>query len=322
MKKSGELLAIGGAYIDINVPNFPVGEEGLSLETEVVGHKYITELGGSAVNFARLCSSLDIPTTFIGKVGQDEFGKMFSALLTEHNITPALATSPEVATNIGFNMINEQGKSIMAVAGTANQALTSEEVYTRASERLATSSYLFIGGCFKLKKLMPAFMQLAEEAKNAGAQVVLDHNRITSTATDQDKQVVRELALSADLYLPSADEFMQLWGVGSIEDGLQLLRQKTNGTVIVKNSEKGVVILIDDEMVTVPAFPVTPIHTVGAGDSFDAGIVAALHKGKDLLSSIQFGCATAALKISKETLPTYNEVQAFIAQHNNAVVEK
>ena len=312
-KQSGELLAIGGAYIDINVPNFPISEQGLQLETETVGRRYITELGGSAVNFARLCSSLEIPTTFVGKVGQDEFGEMFSRLLTEHDITPALTTSPDVSTNIGFNMVNEQGKSIMAVAGTANQALTPEEVYAQVSERLDTSAYLFIGGCFKLNTLLPAFVRLVDQAKDAGVQIVLDHNRITSTATEQEKEVVRQLALSANLYLPSADEFMELWQVASIEDGLRQLARRTSATIVVKDSDKGAVTMVDGQVITTPAFQVTPIHTIGAGDSFDAGVVAALHKGKTLQHSIRFGCATAALKISKESLPSFTEVESFMA---------
>lgn len=312
MKQPGELLAIGGAYIDINAPNFPIGEEGLQLETEVVGRRYITELGGSAVNFARLCSSLEIPTTFIGKVGEDEFGAMFSRLLTEHDITPSLATSPDVATNISFNMINKQGKSIMTVVGTANQSLSSEEVYRHASERLPKSSYLFLGGCFKLKKLMPAFVELAKEAKAAGVSVVLDHNRINNHVTEDEKELVRQLALHADIYLPSADEFMQLWEVSSIEQGLRLFAAASEGILIVKDGDQGATTLIDGQVITVPAFTVAPIHTVGAGDSFDAGVIAAQYHGKTLLESIQFGCATAALKISSETLPTYAQVATFI----------
>ena len=70
---------------------------------------------------------------------------------------------------------------------------------------------------------MPAFVQLAQEAKNAGVQVVLDHQRVNSDVTNDEKEVVRQLAANADLYLPSADEFMELWGVTSIEEGLRLL---------------------------------------------------------------------------------------------------
>ncbi|HSW65705.1 MAG TPA: PfkB family carbohydrate kinase [Bacillota bacterium] len=309
-----DLLAIGGAYVDINVPNFPLPEAGLALETETVGQAYRLEPGGSAVNFARLCAALQISTAFIGKAGNDEMGRILSELLTQAGVDPALMFSDKVSTNVSFNMVNSAGKSIMAVAGTANQALAADEVYTQASQRLATSAYLFLGGCFKLKSLMSAFVRLAQDAKAAGTKVVLDHARLNSGVTEAEKQAVRELALLADYYLPSAGEFMELWDAPSIEAGLHALSGRTSGVIVVKNSDKGVVAWLDGTIVTVPAFAVTPLHTIGAGDSFDAGFIAALHKGQTPLASIRFGCATAALKISQEALPTHAQVADFLTQ--------
>lgn len=311
--KQGELLAIGGAYVDINAPQFPVGENGLSLETEIVGSEYLVELGGSAVNFARLCASLEIPVAFMGKTGEDEMGAILSRKLVEQHVKPLLIASKDVSTNVGFNMINGDGKSIMAVVGTANQALTSEEVYVMVSEELRSSSYLLLGGCFKLKKIMPAFVELAQEAKNMNVKVVLDHGRVNDGIVEEEKEIVRQLALAADFYLPSVDEFMQLWNVASVEEGLRQLSEKAKGTIIVKNGSDGAMTLVDGEVVVTPAFLITPIHTIGAGDSFNAGVIAALYKGKTLNESIVFGCATAALKMSQLKLPTYGQVVDFIA---------
>lgn len=310
----GELLAIGGAYVDINAPDFPLSVDGLHLETEVVGRGYQLELGGSAVNFARVCSALEVPAAFIGKVGKDEMGRILADLLVKAQVEPSLVVSEDVSTNLSFNMVNKAGESIMAVVGTANQALTADEVYARASELLAATSYLFLGGCFKLKKLMPAFVKLASDAKTAGVKVALDHGRVNKDATEDEKRVVRELVLATDIYLPSADEFMQLWNVHSIEDGLKLMSEKGVGVTVVKNSDKGAVTVVDGELITIPAFAVNPLHTIGAGDSFNAGFIAAQHKGKNLTDSVQFGCATAALKISRQSLPTYGEVVSFMAQ--------
>ena len=131
--KAGELIAIGGAYLDINAPQFPLTEKGIELETEVVGDKYIVEPGGSAVNFARMCTAMEIPATFIGKIGKDELGHILACQLLKASIQPCLIESDEVSTNVSFNMINSEGKTIMAAVGSANQALSPEEVYSRAS---------------------------------------------------------------------------------------------------------------------------------------------------------------------------------------------
>lgn len=316
MKGSG-LISIGGAYIDVNAPNFPLGQDGLSLESEVVGQQYVLEPGGSAVNFARLCSVLGVPTSFVGKVGKDTLGGILADLLVQSRVEPALIVSEDVSTNVSFNMINAEGKSIMAVVGTANQALTADEVYSKVSARLAGSSYLFIGGCFKLKKLMPAFMKLAVDANISGVKVVLDHARITNGVSEDEKETVRQLALASDVYLPSADEFRELWGVDTIEAGLVLLQQKGyGGVLVVKDGEHGAVTVVNGEILRIVAFPVKPLHTVGAGDSFDAGFIASQHRGDKLVHSIKFACATAALKISLPALPTYNEVARFLADND------
>ncbi len=123
---------------------------------------------------------------------------------------------------------------------------------------------------------------------------------------------MRQLALVADFYLPSVDEFKRLWNVSSTEEGLRKLATMTNGIVVVKNSSEGAMTLINGEIVTTPAFAVNPIHTIGAGDGFNAGVIAAQYKGKTLGESIVFGCATAALRISQSSLPTYDEVEGFI----------
>jgi len=58
--KNGELIAIGGIYLDFNAPDFPLGPDGLRLETEVVGNTYIAELGGLCGKFCpAMCQARD-----------------------------------------------------------------------------------------------------------------------------------------------------------------------------------------------------------------------------------------------------------------------
>ncbi|MDB5175608.1 MAG: pfkB-3 [Candidatus Saccharibacteria bacterium] len=312
---NSELLAIGGAYVDINCPDFPFDNTGLQPETEIVGGDYLFEAGGSAPNFVRLCSALEIPTTFIGKVGEDKMGQVFSDLLEAAGVTPALIVESEVKTNISMNLVNSDGKSIMAVAGNANQSLSAPEVQAKVEELLNTSSYLFIGGCFKLKSLLPAFTELVAAAKDKGVKTVLDHGRLNSGVTADEIETVKRLAQSVDYYLPSTVELQELWQVSSIEEGLQLLARTATGMTVVKDGNNGAVAIVDNAVVKVPAFNVQPIHTVGAGDSFDAGFIAAQSEGKSVFDSIKFACATAALKISQDTLPTRRAVEHYIANN-------
>jgi sugar/nucleoside kinase (ribokinase family) len=59
------------------------------------------------------------------------------------------------------------------------------------------------------------------------------------------------------------------------------------------------------------------INTIGAGDAFDAGMIAALVEGKSLRESLAWGNAVAALKIGREggaqELPNRGEVERLVA---------
>lgn len=315
--KYSRILAVGGAYLDINCDHVPFGDDGIRPEVEVVGSSYETVPGGSAVNFVRLCAGLGLPSTFIGKVGSDAMGGMFAELLQKSGVQPALVVDKNVATNLGINVVNGDGKAIMAVAGTANQALTADEVQGRAAAVLAECSHFFIGGCFKLKALMPAFEDLAVQAKAAGTKIVLDHARLNAQVTETEKETVRRLAQRVDYYLPSTDEFLELWGFASVEDGLRAFAgMAPHVVVVVKDSSRGAVMIQDGEVIRVPAFAVEPIHTVGAGDSFNAGFITAESRASDLLQNVRFACATAALKISNPQPPTRAMVEAFLRQHS------
>lgn len=309
---ANKLLCIGSAYVDINCPNYPFGDSGLAPETEPVGNGYETTLGGSAVNFAKLCVVLGLDTAFVGKRGSDKLGDVMVQLFEDSGIEPNLMVDDAVQTNISFNMINSEGKSIMAIAGTANQALTSSEVTAAVDALLPESSCLYIGGCFKQIHLLDSYLQLTKDARANKVITILDHGRLSQAVTDEQKQKVRRLASLVDYYLPSRDEFLQLWGMGTIAEGLKnpLLSRPIT---IIKDGANGAWVLQNGEPKLITGFKVEPINTIGAGDSFNAGFIAAKLQGLGLSESVKFACATAALKISNNTLPTANAVKTLVA---------
>lgn len=310
-----KLLAIGGAYVDINTTDFPFDERGLLPETEAVGGEYETVLGGAAVNFARLCVALGVPTAFVGKRGTDGFGEIMQKLFVESGIEPHLIAKPDAQTNISFNMANSYEQSIMAVAGTANQLLTPDDIQPLMDKLLPTCSHVFIGGCFKQPQLMPSYIDMVGVAKQKGMITVLDHGRLSQSYTPEQKDNVRSLAKKVNYYLPSHEEFLELWGVSLISEGLQMLAGITDTVIVVKDSSRGAWILQDGKTVRVPGFTATPLHTIGAGDSFNAGFIAAQSRGMNLTDSVRYGCATAAIKISQVELPSKEQVSTLISKN-------
>lgn len=308
-----ELLSMGAMYVDINAKQFPYGE-GLTPNVEVVGNAYEVAPGGSALNFARVCASMDLQPVFVGKVGTDAMGGVLSELVTQSGLTPAFIESPDVETNIGMNFIGIDGSSIMTVVGSANQSLTGEEVLSKVDPYLDDVDYIYLGGCFKLKALMPTYIPLAKRANELNAKVVLDHGRVTSTVTQTDKDIIKKILPHVSYYLPSKEEFLTLWSVETIEEGFTKVREVSDAVIVVKDAENGAVGFNGIDTVKVPSFPVTIINTVGAGDSFNAGFIRAQNMQKGFEESIRFGCATAAIKISEAELPSIDKVAALVGK--------
>jgi sugar/nucleoside kinase (ribokinase family) len=311
--KKPKILTIGNIYIDIDATGFPFGNEGIATETENIGTKYELSPGGSAVNFAKICQSLGLDVVLVGKIGDDEIGRMALNLFKNMGIQAELIIDPSSQTSVSFNMVNTNGRTIMNSAGNANRNLTAEELYDHASSYLEYCTHLYIGGCFKTPQLLPALLNLAKKAKKLGLDVILDHNRIPPNTTELVKEEVKEIAEHSDYYLPSCDEFKELWGVGSIANGIENLSSSLNSTVVVKDSKNGVFSLSENKITRSPTFDVEPINTVGAGDSFNAGFITGIIEEKDLVTSIEYGNAVASLKISQSKIPTKGQVEEFLS---------
>jgi ribokinase len=315
MTKTIDVLSMGTMYVDLNIYDVPIGQ-GLQPNTEVVGGTYEYTTGGSALNFAKMCRSLDLKTAFIGKTGIDAEGKRLESLVKDSGIIPAFIQSSSVQTSLSVNQTDQTDTTshIMTVGGNANQSLTPDDVQSFLEKHLPSCSYLYFGGCFKLKQILPELSRFAQLAHTFGTKVVLDHGRITNLVSDNDKKLIRDLIPEIDIYLPSREEFLTVWNAQSIDEALQMVRQYSNAQIIVKDAENGAISFDNKQSIQVPSFTVEVYDVTGAGDSFNAGFIKAKALGKSMEESMRFACATAALKISQKELPTVAGVNAFLNQ--------
>jgi sugar/nucleoside kinase (ribokinase family) len=305
IQKTLDAVAFGTCYIDFNVASYPFDSAGIAPETELIGGAYETVPGGSAVNFCRLLGELGMRTAFIGMTGAGPNGELLERLLDDHAVEPALIQRHDLTTNISFNMTNAQGEHIQLVAGTANAALGPSDVLPKLDEMLPQANTLYVGGCFKLLAFRSAFGEIANLARQHTTDLVVDHGRVPKEAHPEMLNAVRELVVRATYYLPSRNEFCTLWEVADIEAGLRKLKELAPDlTVIVKDGANGAFYLADHAVEQIAAQKIKhPVHLTGAGDSFNAGAMAALAKGYGLAEAIAFACRVAAAKIEAEELP-------------------
>jgi sugar/nucleoside kinase (ribokinase family) len=304
--RSLDVVALGSCYVDTNVENYPFGNDGIATETELVGERYETVPGGSAVNFCRLLGEFGLKTAFIGMTGGDPNGDSLARLLEQHNVQPSLIRRPDLLTNVSFNMTNPEGGHIMLVAGTANAALSPDDVMPRLEQLFSDAKTFYLGGCFKLKSFEHAFAEIADLAEQKSVEFIVDHGRVPEGISEGMSRAIQELVLRAAYYLPSRDEFCKLWNVTDIDEGLRQLKDKAPKlVVVVKDGANGAFYWTDGAMQHVQAERVEKVvNATGAGDSFNAGVIAALAKDRNLAEAIRYGCRVAASKIRAEALPS------------------
>lgn len=304
--KQVDTLAIGSCYIDVDVGDMPYDEHGIAADVEMIGGEYHLAAGGSAVNFCRLLQDLGVTSAFVGMVGEDEFGSILERLLTEAGVEPILVRRAEVKTNLSTNLTSQDGKSHnMFTMGTANAALQADNVMPKLREVIPTAKILYMGSCLKLKGLQPSFGVIADIASKGNTSIVVDHGRVPKDVSEESKAMVKALVSLAKYYLPSREEFLTLWEVDSIEAGLEALNNNAPDlTVVVKDGSNGAYYFEHGKVKHVDALKVPKVvKLTGAGDSFNAGFIAAQLRQLPMEECVAFGCSVAAVKISEQEIP-------------------
>jgi len=90
------------------------------------------------------------------------------------------------------------------------------------------------------------------------------------------------------------EEALQLTRKTNVRAALDQLAERAP-CVVVKLGRRGAIAAADNQVVSVPAFELSPVNTTGAGDSFAAGLVHAFLSGRNLYGCLVQGNACGAL---------------------------
>lgn len=254
--------------------------------------KISLQVGGCAANFVIDLAKLGLKSTIIGKIGDDNFGKLVLDTLNFEKVDVAgLKVDKSVSTSASMVMISEDGERSILHSFGANAKFNFNDINL---ELIRGSRILLIAGTF----LMPEFdgegtEKLLKYAKENGVICCMD------TAWDSRGQWITKIESSLqyiDWFLPSYDEACEMSGKTIPEEIAQLFLSKGVKNVIIKLGNEGCFVKQDNKKgYPVPAFnKVKAIDTSGSGDSFCAGFVAGLYQGWDIPQCVEFANAVGA----------------------------
>lgn len=289
-RAGGRVVVVGSVNVDLTVTVDRLPGPG---ET-VTGGTLAQHDGGKGGNQAVAAARLGAPTAFIGAVGDDAFGDRARAALAGDGVEiDGVAVLAGQATGVAFILVDAAAENLIAVASGTNMALT-PALATAALARAALGP----GDVLLVSHEIPtATVRAALEAgRAAGATTIL--NPAPAHGLDP-----ASLA-AADILTPNEGELAILREVGS----------PAGATWLVTLGAAGARLESGGEATQLAAWSVTPVDTVGAGDTLNGALAAGLASGLALTDAAARAVAAASLSVTRPGarggMPTLAEFEA------------
>ncbi len=253
--------------------------------------------GGSAANTIAGIASLGGTTAFIGKVADDDFGRIFRHDLDAvgvHFATPPASNAPE-PTARSLILVTPDGQRTMNTFLGISPYLTSDDLNAAT---IGGSGIVYLEGyLFDRDEAKAAFQNAARASKAAGGKVALTLS--DGFCVDRHRDAFHELiAHDIDILFANEDELLSLYQTDDFDTAF-LRCAELVPVLAATRSEKGSRLKSEDAVVNVAAEPgVTVVDTTGAGDLYAAGVLFGLSKGLELADCGALGSMAAAEIIS------------------------
>jgi ribokinase len=266
-----------------------------------------THNGGKGANQAAAAALLGASVTFLGRVGDDEFGEPLVQALTDKGIDTGLVKrAAGVQTGAAFITVTPDGENAITVAPGANRSLTPGDA-DAASGKIGDSRVLVAQMEIPVETVLRA-VELADE-KGARALVNLA----------PPFEVPRELLERLDPLVVNEHEAAFLLGSkveavdGALSAAPELLALGPRSAVITIG-ENGAVFADGESTGHLPAPEVDVVDTTGAGDAFVGALAVKLAHSASLEEAVAYAVRAGAAAVTKEgaqgALPTPEVVEA------------
>lgn len=287
-----ELLSLG----DLNPDLILMGGDLMPAfgQREQLADRAVLTIGGSAAIMACGAARLGVETALAAAAGRDALGDYVVGAVSDRGVDVAGVRRVNSATGITVILSRGDDRAILTATG-AITALTAAQV---DHALLAGVRHLHIASYFLLDGLRPGLPELVAAAHEAGATVSLDPQ---DDPAGEWRSGLPELLPHLDLLFVNEKE-----SAGLDTSACPL--------VVVKRGRQGAAARTSGREVSHPGVRVASVDATGAGDSFDAGFLAAWLRGAALEDALALACACGALSTrapgGTDAQPTRAEAEA------------
>ncbi|MBY6084362.1 carbohydrate kinase family protein [Ruegeria arenilitoris] len=296
------ILCCGEALIDMIAEPTVSGAQG-----------FVPHSGGAVFNTAIALGRLGAPAGMLTGLSRDMFGQQLAQALKDSHVDGSQVVLSDRPTTLAFVQLQDGHATYSFVdENSAGRMLRPEDM----PDQLTATSALYFGGIsLACEPCADAYAALLDR-HGAERAVMIDPNIRPGFIQDQTRYRTRlnRMIAQADIVKVSDEDLDWIVpGPETLEEKVPLLLQAGPAVVIVTRGSQGSTgYLADGRTVSVPVTPVQVVDTVGAGDTFNAGVLAQLHRAglltkqalraispDDLRAALELGGKVAAVTVSR-----------------------
>lgn len=301
MNKQG-VLVIGSSNLDLVVTakRFPKPGE------TIFGKKFEMFPGGKGANQAVCAARLGCKTSFIGKMGNDEFHEKLSSILIEAGVDiNNLFIDENEHTGTALITVDERGQNQIIVISGSNMKLSPQNIISK--------SHLFLNTAVVLTQLeipIETVVQSAKLARKNNAIFILNPAPAASLPED--------ILPLIDFITPNENELELLSGVtinddSSIKLAAEKLLKKGIKNVIVTLGDRGSMLITESTIKHFPVSKVKVVDSTAAGDAFNGALASSLSEGHSIEEAIEFANKVASIAVTRmgaqSSMPYLSEIK-------------
>lgn len=294
------ILCCGEALIDMLPRTTTAGEPA-----------FAPYVGGAVFNTAIALGRLGAPAGFFSGLSSDLFGGQFRDALGASKVSSTYAhTSPRPTTLAFVKLTNGQATYTFYDENTAGRMLTVDDLPQLGNEIEA----MLFGAISLISEPAGSAYEEFMRREHESRVMMLDPNIRPNFIPDKAKHLrrIRAMMAMADIVKLSDEDLNWFGEAGSHEDVIRNWLDRGPKLIVVTHGSEGAVGYTREHAVTVMPEKVEVVDTVGAGDTFNAGILASLHEqglltkaaisglSKDAIhKALALGAKAAAVTVSR-----------------------
>ena len=298
------LVVFGSINLDISfsLEHMPAAGE------TVLGSGCLLSPGGKGANQAHAAKLCGAEVAMVGMVGDDPFAEPALERLRAAGVDlSGVGVSSDRMTGCASIFLDQQGENAIAVALGANQDVRAAQV---ADERLTADTVLLL----QQETPLAENHALVERARDRGCRIIL--NAAPGFAVPLEILSALNYLIVNEVELRQVSTFLNLDTGGTETELAQRLSETAGTAVIATQGAQGVTLADAGDNIHIPAFPVEPMDTTAAGDTFAGAFGASLGRGYSESEALRFAAAAAALcclgKGAQQSQPTVAEINRLL----------